>query len=225
MSTHRRCAQASAVTLRGFARGIVMSCGFFTCAATGAGSGDSATGWRLWNADGIEVSGSVWGQGLLRPPASWSWKNVPPQLEFAAGVERHFASGLSVDFGLSSAQFTESPAINYRDYFLGVSYGSLDGKLWYLPETLDGETTAMYYEAGWSPAVSDRVALSLRLGQQVGGAAVSPGFDSGLPSVSLGASTRFYGYGLGLSVIDGGGSMFGGDADFRLMGSISKSLR
>ncbi|MDV3239873.1 MAG: hypothetical protein LOY58_13600 [Gammaproteobacteria bacterium] len=223
MSTHSRYPQAPVAALRGFIRGIVMS----SCLAAGAASGepgDPATGWSLWNTDGVEASGGGWGQALLRPPASWSWDNAPPQLELAAGVGHRFASGLNVDVGLSSSQVAESPAINYRDYFLGVSYGSLDGRLWYLPEVLDGEATAMYYEAGWSPAVSDRLAFSLRLGQQVGGSTSLTGFDSGLPSVSLGASTRFHGYGLGLSLIDGGGSMFGGDSDFRLMGSISRRL-
>lgn len=226
MSTHCRCAQAPAVALRGFMRGIVLSaCLAATGAAGGSEPDDPATGWSLWNANGVEAFGSHGGQALLRPPASWSWENAPPQLGLAAGVGHRFANGLSVDVGLSSAQLAESPAINYHDYFLGVSYGALDGKLWYLPETLDGEATAMYYEAGWSPMVNDRVALSLRLGQQVGGSTALTGFDSGLPNVSLGASTRFHGYGLGLSVIDGGGSMFGGDSDFRLMGSISRPLR
>ncbi|MBZ0071042.1 MAG: hypothetical protein WCY26_01325 [Thiohalobacteraceae bacterium] len=228
MSIPHRYAQASAVILRGLVRGIVLS----SCVAAGAAGGAEpaapATGWSLWNAAGAEAADGAWGQGTLRPPASWAWHNAPPRLELAAGIGHRFASGLNIDVGLSSAQVaqvSELPAIDYRDYFLGVSYGTLDGKLWYLPETLDGETTAMYYEAGWSPVVSDKLAFSLRLGQQVGGSTPMAGFDSGLPNVSVGASTRFHGYGLGLSVIDGGGSVFGGDADLRLMGRISRPLR
>lgn len=225
MNTLRRSAHAHVVALRGFISGIAMSSCLAAAAAGGAEPGDPPTGWSLWSSKGDAFSGDGWGQALLRPSASWSRDKAPPQLEFAAGIGHRFASGLSVDFGLSSAQVAESPAINYRDYFLGVRYGSLDSKLWYLPESRDGDATAMYYEAGWSPVLGDRLALSLRLGQRVGGATAFTAFESDFPSVSLGASTHFRGYGVGLSLVDGRGSVFGGDADFRLMGSISRPLR
>ncbi|MBU2478668.1 MAG: hypothetical protein KKA36_06220, partial [Gammaproteobacteria bacterium] len=51
------------------------------------------------------------------------------------------------------------------------------------------------------------------------------GYNSDQPSLSLGASTQMRGYGLGLRLIDGGGQMFGGEEDLRVMGSISKPLR
>ncbi|MFN2308324.1 MAG: hypothetical protein ABR553_01105 [Gammaproteobacteria bacterium] len=147
-------------------------------------------------------------------------------MDLAAGLEHHFASGLSLNAGVSLAHaYEQHRAIDYRDYFLGVTYGSLDGKVWYLPESTLSDEPVFYYEAGWQRAVTERLSFSLRLGH-----APSPGYASAssaadLPSLSLGASTAVGGYGLGLRLIDGGGQMFGGEQDLRLMGSISRSLR
>ena len=167
------------------------------------------------------------GPSLLRPPASWSWDTATPKLDFATGVEHRFVSGLSLDAGLSMAHATEdtSSTINYRDYFLGMSYGALDTKVWYLPESSTGEPSAVYYEAGWQQPVSEKVSLSVRLGQYGQSNYANAGYNDTAPSLSLGASTTMGGYGLGLRVIDGGGQMFGGEQDLRLMGSISKPLR
>ncbi len=165
------------------------------------------------------------GPSLLRPPASWSWETDTPKLDFATGIEHRFISGLSLDAGLSAAHGTENTGrstINYRDYFLGMRYGSLDTKVWYLPESSDREPSALYYEAGWQQPVSDKLSLSLRLGQYDQTYLTN---EDTAPSLSLGASTTMGGYGLGLRVIDGGGQMFGGEQDLRLMGSISKPLR
>ena len=173
----------------------------------------------------------VSGPSLLRPPASWSWDDgATPKLDFAAGVGRHFMNGLSLDAGVSVAHTPEYAllpsvsTINYHDYFLGLRYGVLEGKVWYLPETHLGEPSGLYYEAGWQQLVTDKLSLSIRLGQY---ADVDPMLDSSneVPSLSLGASTTVDGYGLGLRLIDGGGRMFGGEQDLQLMGSISKPLR
>lgn len=171
------------------------------------------------------------GPSLLRPPASWSWDDgVQPKLDFAAGIGRNFMNGLSLDAGVSVAHapdYTLSPSvetINYHDYFLGMRYGALDGRVWYLPENRLGEPSGLYYEAGWQKLVTDSLSLSVRLGHY---ADASPLLDPSrdAPSLSLGASTTVDGYGLGLRLIDGGGRMFGGEQDFQLMGSISKPLR
>lgn len=163
------------------------------------------------------------GPSLLRPPASWSWGEATPKLDFATGIEHRFTEDLRLDAGLSVAHAVEDvhSTINYRDYFLGMRYGYLDTKVWYLPETSNREPSAVYYEAGWQQPVNDRLSLSLRLGQYD---QRFFGQDDAAPSLSLGASTKVGGYGLGLSVIDGG-RMFGGEQDYRLMGSISKPFK
>ena len=77
---------------------------------------------------------------------------------------------------------------------------------------------------GVQRAVHDELSLSVRLGQYGSAGALR---DDGQPplSLSLGASTSMAGYGLGLRLIDGGGQLFGGDRDMRLMGSISRPLK
>lgn len=179
---------------------------------------------------------ALYGPSLLRPPASWSWDESAPALDFAAGIGHRFLGGLSLDAGVSISHVPEyattalsrqlgDSAINYRDYFLGLSFGALDGKVWYIPEdNLNSELAAVYYEAGWAQLVTDKLSLSVRLGQYDGDASdrfLGPG---DMPSLSLGATTTLDGYGLGLRLIDGGGRMFGGEQDLQLMGSISKPL-
>ncbi len=197
------------------------------CAFSGAVSAEEGlpTGFSLWGVGGTQSVStfSSEGQGLLRPPASWSWDALP-QLDAAAGVGHRFRGGLNIDLGLSLSHSVEADAINYRDYFLGLSYGSLEGKFWYLPDAGDNDSTSMYYEAGWNQPVNDRLSVSLRLGQQyrMGSSLITQ--DSRLTNLSIGASTRMGQYGLGLRFIDNGGRMFGGEDDFRLMGSIFRSL-
>lgn len=171
------------------------------------------------------------GPSLLRPPASWSWDDgATAKLDFAAGVGRSFMNGLSMDAGVSVAHtpgYTHTQAfstIDYHDYFLGMRYGALDGRVWYLPETRLGEPSGLYYEAGWQQPVSDKFSLSIRLGHFADTNQFLNSSDD-MPSLSLGASTTVDGYGLGLRLIDGGGHMFGGEQDLQLMGSISKPLR
>lgn len=199
--------------------------------ATAAGADEAlpTSGFSLWGQNGATPQFTAsQGPSLLRPPASWAWNDAAtPQLDLATGITHRFSSGLSLDAGLSLAHaYEQHTAIDYHDYFLGVSYGSLDGKVWYLEETALSDDPILYYEAGWQRAITDKLALSLRVGQSQ-----SAGYGRGLydmhdqPSLSLGASTDMGGYGLGLRLIDGGGGMFGGEQDLRLMGSISRPFR
>lgn len=182
-----------------------------------------------------DASPALNGPSLLRPPVSWSWDAPAPALDFAAGIGHRFLGRLSLDAGVSVAHIPEytsntvsgSPdgTINYRDYFFGLRYGALDGKVWYLPEAHFGdEASAMYYEAGWAQPVTDNLSLSVRLGQYDGNSSNRLFGAHDMPSLSLGASTTLEGYGVGLRLIDGGGHIFGGEQDLQLMGSISKPL-
>ena len=178
-------------------------------------------------ADGAENTAAAIGPSLLRPPASWSWETAAPKLDFATGVEKSFKSGLSLNAGLSTAHAAEDArgdTIDYRDYFLGMRYGAVDTKVWYLDDATGSAQSTVYYDAGWQQPVSDKLSMSLRLGQYDQSAYNLPGYETA-PSLSLGANTTMGGYGLGLRVIDGGGRLFGGEQDLRLMGSISKPLK
>jgi len=178
-------------------------------------------------AEGTESTAVAIGPSLLRPPASWSWETAAPKLDFATGVERRFKSGLSLNAGLSAAHAAEDvrgDTIDYRDYFLGMRYGAVDTKVWYLDDASGSDQSAVYFDAGWQQPINEKTSLSLRLGQYDQSMYTQVGNDSA-PSLSLGASTSLGGYGLGLRVIDGGGRLFGGEQDLRLMGSISKPLK
>lgn len=207
---------------------------------SGVFAGPKLGGLDLWLATEEKVVPAGNGASLLRPPASWSWGAPAPTLDFAAGLARSFGAGLSLDAGVSVAHVPELASgaalsadpvqseINYHDYFLGLRYGSLDGRIWYLPDNGlagAGEPAGLYYEAGWAQPVGHNLSLSVRMGRYGNVAADSSTVAGGLPSLSLGASTTLSGYGLGLRLIDGGGHMFGGEPDLQLMGSISKPLR
>lgn len=200
----------------------------YACLYTGtiaAESTDAVPGLNLWGATGERNSFTgTQGPSLLRPPASWSWDGPSPQLDAAAGLGHRFDSGLNLDLGMSLAHIPERASINYHDYFFGLSYGGVDGKVWYLPETVLNEEPSLYYEAGWQQPVTANLSLSLRVGQFSSGY-TQYGEPAELPSLSLGASTDVGGYGFGLRLVDQRGSVFGGEQDLRLMGSISKSLR
>lgn len=211
-----------------FLKVSVLCCAGLAGAVAGADEAQPPTGFSLWGQSGDKPQlAAAHGPSLLRPPASWAWNDAAaPQLDLATGITHRFSSGLSLDAGLSLAHaYEQHSAIDYHDYFLGVSYGSLDGKVWYLEESALNDEPIVYYEAGWRRAVTDKLSLSLRVGQSrsTGGYGLYNGYDQ--PSLSLGASTDIGGYGLGLRLIDGGGGMFGGEQDLRLMGSISKPLR
>jgi hypothetical protein len=205
----------------------LLLCASLVTSVAGAETLESARGFTLWGHSEAQTQfTAAQGPSLLRPPASWSWNDATaPQMDMAAGVAHRFATGLSLDAGLSlSHAYEQHTAIDYQDFFLGVSYGSLDGKVWYLPESALSDDPIVYYEAGWQRLVTDKLSLSLRVGHSELSdyRLLSGAYDQ--PSLSLGASTDMGGYGLGLRLIDGGGSMFGGEQDLRLMGSISKPL-
>lgn len=186
------------------------------------------SGLNFWGARGDQTQFTgTQGPSLLRPPASWSWDTGAPELDLAVGVTHYFDNGLNLGLGMSLSHATDTQSaetINYRDYFFGLSFGAVEGKVWYMPETAFSDEPSMYYEAGWLQPVTEKLSLSLRLGQYSSGYSSIHGF-SDQPSLSLGASTQMRGYGLGLRLMDGGGHMFGGEEDLRVMGSISKPLR
>lgn len=199
------------------------------CLSASAVAGEAKFGsMTFWAAAAEDPDNAVaMDPALLRPPAHGTLGAAAPKLDLA-GVEHRFSSGLHLDAGLSVAYMTEEDVerstINYRDYFLGMRYGALDTKVWYLPESATNAQSAVYYEAGWQQPVSEDVSLSLRLGQYDQSSNYTNADYDTAPTLSLGASTSLGGYGLGLRVIDGGGQMFGGEQDLRLMGSISKPL-
>lgn len=182
------------------------------------------SGFSLWTVNKDTNPLNLQSQSLLRPPSRNAFETQDNDLDMAVGIEHRFDNGLSVDLGVSMAQGTQFNPINYRDYFLGMRYGSLEGKVWYLPEVQDqDEPASLYYEAGWTQPVSDQLSFSLHLGQQqpLGNSllGLQPSTE---PNLSFGASANLRGYGLGLRLIDNGGRMFGGEDDLSIMGSISK---
>lgn len=178
-------------------------------------------GYSLWSIQDGQVTNHQ-GPALLRPTLGTDAASLP-NMNFASGIGRQFDNGLSLDAGVSISQAMQLNPVNYRDYFMGVSYGNWDGKVWYLPEAVDSDIAdSLYYEAGWSKPVGEQFAFSLRVGQQQSLGTRLLDDASKTPNLSLGASANLRGYGLGLRLVESGGQLFGGEEDLRVMGSISK---
>ncbi|HEB99695.1 MAG TPA: hypothetical protein ENJ05_09320 [Thiotrichales bacterium] len=138
---------------------------------------------------------------------------------FTAGLNRKLGRSLSLGAGLAVSPAAPGQ-VDYRDYFLGLNYRGLAGRVWYQPDPLDG-TPAYYYEAGWRGAVSDRFSFSLNLGQRY---RRETGFGSLLPDFSVGARASFGSMGLGLRLIEHGGEQLFDPGGLRLMGNVSGSF-
>jgi len=139
---------------------------------------------------------------------------------FTAGLNRRLGARLSLDAGLALSPSGQASRLDYRDYFLGISYRNLAGRFWYQPDPGTGRA-GYYYEAGWQGSLSDRFSLSLGLGQ---GSTADGGFGSLLPDFSFGARARLGSVGIGLRLIERGGSEFLEPSSLRLMGNISGSF-
>jgi len=140
-------------------------------------------------------------------------------LAFTAGLNQRLGRSLSLGAGLA----VSSPAagrVDYNDYFFGLHYRGLAGRVWYQPDPANGKP-AYYYEAGWQGAVSDRLSFSLNLGQAAGREA---GFSPLPPDFSVGARASFGSMGIGLRLIERGGDQLFDPAGLRVMGNVSGSF-
>ncbi|WJW74371.1 hypothetical protein QVG61_07545 [Thiohalobacter sp. IOR34] len=189
------------------------------CASVQAGEGGATT--ALWAAPAIAQPAFRLGPGDTRRGAALDLFAIQPrESNFAAGLSRRLDARWSLDAGVAVSRVSQVRPVNYHDYFLAVNYGSLSGRLWYLDDAENLAGRSLYYEAGWEGAVTDRLSLSLRMGQRH-----QPGqVGELLPDFSIGARTRVRGFGLDLRLVERGLPGTSENSDLRLMGSLSRSF-
>ncbi|RRQ19964.1 TorF family putative porin [Thiohalobacter thiocyanaticus] len=144
-------------------------------------------------------------------------------------LTRTLDNGLALDAGLSHGQMLDRQPppgrsrADYHDAFLGVRYQGFSGQVWYLDEPRaegGSQQQSLYYQAGWTAPVSERMSVSLQMGQSYRRGA---GFEHDYPDLSIAAEGDFGGYGLGVRLIDRSGLGYGEqDAGYSLIGSFSK---
>jgi len=178
---------------------------------------------------------TVWGTGATENDFSWSimpaFDSRRPEsgidlfameqrkARFAAGLERKFNEKLSLDLGFNLSQNLQPVTpINYQDFYLGMSYGSIGGRVWLRDRGDQGGEPGWYYEAGWQGALSRDTSVSLQLGQGYR----NGGFERTIPDLSISAHTRFRDYRFGVRLIDHSGFGLNNNQDFSLIGSIQK---
>ncbi|HSH29962.1 MAG TPA: hypothetical protein VK971_08670, partial [Thiohalobacter sp.] len=135
-------------------------------------------------------------------------------------------NGLALDAGVAHGQERAVEPLglsrhDYHDAFLGFRYQGFSGQVWYLdgPQSEDGDR-GFYYQAGWKAPVSERLSLSLQMGQSY---RHGIGFEHDYPDLSVAAEGNFDSYGLGIRLIDRSGlGLAGEDNGYRLMGSFRK---
>lgn len=140
------------------------------------------------------------------------------QSQFATQLQRQFDENLSVDIGLSYSSKIQHNPIDYKDIFMGMNYGAVGGRVWYLDPAQSPDEGGWYYEAGWQSPVARDFSLAFQVGQ---------GFRNGqatreVPDLSVSAFGAYRGYDLGVRVIDRSGLGMTGETDFSLMGSLRK---
>ncbi len=161
-------------------------------------------------------------------PAVRDGSFVTPKLDFSVGVSQPLLSGLSLDAGVRQFRFDERgggrryAAGRQAEYFLGVSYKQIGGRVWYTnpDEDLPDQVPSTYYEARWSSPDPEGLTFSMRVGRY--DPAVRNGLLGGYSDISVAARKQFHGYGFGLRLTDTTLGAGKDGSDIHLMGSISK---
>lgn len=161
-------------------------------------------------------------------PAVRDGSFVTPELDFSVGVSQPLLSGLSLDAGVRQFRFDEAggnrrvAAGRQAEYFLGVSYKQVGGRVWYTnpDQDLPDQVPSTYYEASWSSPDPEGLSFSMRVGRY--DPTARNGLLGGYSDVSVAARKEFHGYGFGLRLTDTTLGTSKDSSDIHLMGSISK---
>jgi len=135
---------------------------------------------------------------------------------FGLALSQSLTDELQLDAGLSRSQSADPRPLDYHDYFLGMNYRGLGGRVWALDEGRSGGRD-FYYEAGWRGDIGEQSALSLSFGQSLAG-----GLRQNPLDFSIAARTRVHGFGLGLRFTERGASSELPDGELQLFGSVSR---
>ena len=142
--------------------------------------------------------------------------NQAPGKRFGLALSQSLTDELELDAGLARGRSADPRPLDYRDYFLGLNYLGLGGRVWALDE---GRSRGrdFYYEAGWRGDIGERSGLSLSFGQSLGG-----GLRENPLDFSIAASTHLRGFGFGLRFTGRGASSELPGGDLQLFGSVSR---
>lgn len=169
-------------------------------------------------------SGQGWmsSRGLYHE--QWSYRDAEAGLDHDrfTGLSRRLESGIGFDTGI--AQYGESsPMSSYQEYYFGLSYDALEGRMWYTGDYQGQGGSKSYYELGLRGNVSSDFSLSARLGYS--------DFDADLDLENYAAyvlsaqKKDLYGFGVDLQLVGSGDPRWSAAEDFRLMGTVSRSFR
>ncbi|WP_297528365.1 hypothetical protein [Thiohalobacter sp.] len=136
---------------------------------------------------------------------------------FGLALSQSLTDELQLDAGLARGRSADPRPLDYHDYFLGMNYHGIGGRVWSLNGARDGSGRNFYYEAGWRGDIGERSALSLSFGQSLAG-----GLHRNPLDFSIAARTRLKGFGLGLRFTERGASSALPDGEFQLFGSVSR---
>lgn len=192
----------------------------FPALAADASSGYE--GWAFSTADSALARDPLAGYNRADAAAGGTAYAAPQGLQ----LSRTLDNGLALDAGMARGREHAVEPLglsrhDYHDAFLGFRYQGFSGQVWYLdePQNADGDRS-FYYQAGWKAPVSERLSLSLQMGQSY---RQGVGFDQGYPDLSIAAEGDFDSYGLGIRLIDRSGlGLAGEDNGYSLMGSFRK---
>lgn len=140
-----------------------------------------------------------------------------------AGIARDVWGGLSLDTGVASHRADPQLAGNYKEYYFGLAYENVEGRVWYTDDYEGQGLAKSYYEFGLRSDLNEDFSLSARLGY----GDMEPGRGrEKYTDYSLAAELRdVHGFGVGLRVMGTRDQAVAGQDDVRLLGTISRSFK
>lgn len=146
-----------------------------------------------------------------------------------AGLSRELGHGFAIDtgvaqYGLNADSDDPQEPVPYQEYYFGLTYERLEGKVWYTDDYEGSGFAKSYYQVGVSSELGEDFQLSARLGYSAfEEAAVG---QENYTDYSLAAEKRNErGLGIGLRLMGTQREAVPGENDLRLMGTISHSFR
>lgn len=139
------------------------------------------------------------------------------------GLRHRFSNGLGLDTGLASYGLG-TPREDYREFYFGLSYDALQGRVWYTDDYLGTGGSRSYYEFGVSSRVAQDFSLSARLGY--GNDDRDWADDEPRSTFILSAEKQgLYGFGFNLQLSGSEDTRLDALEDVRVMGILSRPIR
>lgn len=89
------------------------------------------------------------------------------ELDFYLGYSKTIGNRIVISAGVSRYTFFKEHEIDYNEYHVGLSRGSLDAKAWYATDYGGSTGDAQYFEIGYNTDLPQNVSLELRAGRSL----------------------------------------------------------